>query len=74
MKTNNEHEKYFYAEVMEANPMNNDLYLDLPWHLNEMLNNIDDEKDKEMIVKNINTYYDTLNTLLINHTIEHPLG
>lgn len=71
MNINNEHENYLNPKIMEGNPTKNDQYHDLPGHLNEMLKGITDETDKELIIQNINSYYDSLNTLLIKHTIEH---
>ena len=73
MNIDNEYEKYFYPEIVEGNPTKNDLYHDLPGYLNEILKEIAVEKDKEMIIQKINTYYDSLNTLLIKHSMEHPL-
>lgn len=67
MKLSQKHEKYFYPGVGVCSQ-----YQDLPWYLNEMLQEIADEKDRDMIVQNINTYYNSLNTLLIEHTTEHP--
>lgn len=72
MNIDNEYETYLNPEIMEGIPTKNDLYHDLPKHLYEMLKDIPDEKNKEVIIQNINTYYDSLNILLSKHIIEHP--
>ena len=69
---NNSDEIYMNPEMIEGKTTTNDLYNDLFGYLNEMLLKIPNEKDKELIMQNIGTYYDSLNTLLIKHNTEHP--
>jgi hypothetical protein len=72
MNNENEYEKYLNPKIIEGKTPTNDLYHDLISYLNELLEEIPAEKDKEMILKNIGTYYDSLNTLLLKHNKEHP--
>ncbi|MFA5973993.1 MAG: hypothetical protein WC780_16720 [Lentimicrobiaceae bacterium] len=74
MKLNidNEYEKYLNPKIIEGKLTTNDLYHDLFMYLKELHVEIPTEKDKEMIMQNIGTYYDSLNTLLIKHTLEQP--
>jgi len=70
MNIDNEYEKYLNPKLIEDKTTTNDLYHDLSRYLNEMLLEIPTEKDKELIMQNIGAYYDSLNTLLIKHTLE----
>ena len=72
MNIDTEYKKYLNPKIMEGKTATNNLNQDLRRYLNELLKEIPDEKDKEMILQNISTYYDSLNTLLINHTLERP--
>lgn len=74
MNIDNEYEEYLNPKIIEGKPTTNDLYHDLFMYLylKELHVEIPTEKDKEMIMQNLDTYYDSLNTLLIKHNIEHP--
>jgi hypothetical protein len=72
MNNDNKYKKYLKPKIIEGITTTNNLYHDLDSYLNEILVDIPSEKDKEMIMKNIGTYYDSLNALLIKHSIEQP--
>lgn len=63
---------FLSANMMEGKTNTNDLFYDLSEYLNELFPEISNEKEREMLLKNISSYYDTLNALLVKHTIEHP--
>jgi len=66
------HEKFVNPNTIEGKTTTNDIYHDLSMYLNEMLAEISSEKDKEMNLLNLITYYDYLNAVLVKYTIEHP--
>ena len=73
MANDTEYEKYLNPKKIDSKTTTDKLYHDLDRYLNELFEEIPDEKDKEMILQNIGTYYDSLNTLLIKHTSENPV-
>jgi hypothetical protein len=67
-----EYEKYLNPEIIEDNTTTYDLSHELVIYLDELFERIPNEKDKAMIMQNIGSYYDSLNTLLIKHIMEQP--
>lgn len=56
-------------QVLKDTQTDADRFYDLTKHLDEMLNAIPEEKDKEIIIQNINRYYNSLNAVMINRML-----
>lgn len=70
MNIDYQQDKYINPEIMEGKITDTELYHDLVGYLDEMFKAIPDKKEKEIFLKNISIYYDSLNILLIKHTLE----
>ena len=59
--------KDFNPKNKGGNTKTNDLNHDLVVYLNELFGEIPNERDKEIIIRNIATYYNSLDTVMYKH-------
>jgi hypothetical protein len=68
METENE----LNAKILKITMTIKDKHPELSKYIEEMNATIPDEKNPEITLKNLNTYYDSLNALLSKYILEHP--
>lgn len=64
-------EKDLNSKILQITLKINDQYPELSKYLEEMPVTIPDEKNPEITIKNLLTYYDSLNTILNKYILEH---
>jgi len=67
-----ETEKDLNSKILKITMMIKDQYPELSKYIEEMEVTIPDEKDPEITLKNLKTYYDSLNSMLNKYILEHP--
>ena len=67
-----EAEKDLNSKILKITMMIKDQYPELSKYLEEMPNTIPDEKDLEITVKNLSSYYESLNSILKEYKSDHP--
>lgn len=67
----NEIEKDLNSKILNITLKINDLYPELSKYLEEMPVTIPDEENPEITIKNLQTYYDSLNSMLNKYILEH---
>lgn len=65
-------EKELNSKIMQITLKINDQYPELSEYLNEMPVTIPDEKNPEITIKNLQAYYESLNSILNKYKLEHP--
>ena len=65
-------EKDLNAKILKITMTINDQYPELSKYLEEMPNTIPDEKNSEITLKNLSTYYESLNSILNKYKSDHP--
>ena len=65
-------EKDLNSKIMEITMIIKDKYPELIEYLNEMPMTVPTKKNPEITIKNLNSYYDSLNALLTKYKLEHP--
>ncbi|HCE54042.1 MAG: hypothetical protein APF83_10210 [Lutibacter sp. BRH_c52] len=68
----NDIEKDLNSKIMEITMIIKDKYPELIEYLNEMPMTVPTKKNPEITIKNLNSYYDSLNALLTKYKLEHP--
>lgn len=66
-----EKEKDLNSKILKITLTINDKYPELSKYIEEMPVTIPDEKNPEISIKNLLTYYDSLNTILNKYILEH---
>jgi hypothetical protein len=66
-----EMEKDLNLKILKITLSINDQYPELSKYLEEMSVTIPDEKTPEITIKNLQTYYDSLNSMLNKYILEH---
>lgn len=64
-------EKDLNSKILQITMKINDQYPELSKYLNEMPITIPDEKNPEITIKNMQAYYDSLNSILNKYILEH---
>lgn len=72
--TNEELEKDLNSKILKVTMIIKEQYPELVGFLEEMPETIPDEKDPEITLKNLNAYYESLNSMLSKYKLEHPKG
>jgi hypothetical protein len=67
-----EAEKDLNAKILRITMTIRDQYPELSKYLEEMETTIPNEKNPEVSMKNLQTYYDSLNSMLNKYLLEHP--
>lgn len=67
-----ETEKELNSKILKITMMITEQYPELSKYLEEMPVTIPDEKNPEITRKNLNAYYDSLNSMLNKYLLEHP--
>ena len=62
------------AKILEITMKIKDQYPELSKYIDEMSVTIPDEKAPQITLKNLRTYYDSLNTVLNTYIKDHPAG
>jgi len=65
-------EKDLNSKILKLTSKINEQHPELISYLNEMPVTIPDEKRPEITVKNLQGYYDSLNSILTNYELKHP--
>lgn len=76
MKTNTYYskaEKDLNSKILQITMTISHQYPELTKYLDEMPVTIPNEKDPQITIKNLSSYYESLNSLLTNYILEHPL-
>jgi len=60
------------SKIMEITLKIKERYPELSIYLNEMTITIPDEEHPDVTIKNLNTYYNSLSSMLNNYILEHP--
>ena len=68
METENE----LNAKILKITMTIKDKHPELSKYIEEMKVTIPDENNPEITLRNLNTYYDSLNAVLNNYILEHP--
>ena len=66
-----ETEKELNSKILKITMFIKDLYPELSKYIEEMNETIPDEKNPEITLKNLRTYYDSLDMMLNKYTLEH---
>lgn len=67
-----EMEKDLNSKILKITVVINDKYPELSKYLEEMPDTIPNEKDPEISLKNLNTYYESLNSILKKYKADYP--
>ena len=59
------------AKILKITMTIKEQYPELYKYIEEMRATIPDEKNPEITIKNLQTYYDSLNSMLSNYILEH---
>lgn len=62
------------AKILKITMTIKDQYPELSKYIEEMQVTIPDEKNPEITLKNLKTYYDALNAVLNKYIVEHPIN
>ena len=65
-------EKDLNSKILKITMTIKDKYPELSKYIEEMSATIPDEKNPEITLKNLTTYYDSLNSMLNKYILEHP--
>jgi len=65
-------EKELNAKILKITLIINDQYPELSKYIEEMPDTIPDEKNSEVTLKNLRSYYESLNTILKKYKPNHP--
>jgi hypothetical protein len=65
-------EKDLNAKILEVTIKIKDHYPELSKYLEEMPDTIPDEEDPEITLKDLSTYYESLNSLLNKYKVDYP--
>jgi hypothetical protein len=68
-----ETEKELNAKILTVTMTIKDKYPELSKYLEEVPETIPDETNPDITLKNLKTYYDSLNSILNNYILEHPI-
>lgn len=67
-----EMEKDLNSKIIKITLSINDKYPELSKYMDEMPVTIPDEKNPEITIKNLQAYYDSLNSIMNKYILEHP--
>jgi len=67
-----ETEKDLNDKILKITMTIKEKYPELSKYLEEMQETIPDEKNPEITLKNLQTYYESLNSMLKKYLLEHP--
>ncbi len=70
--SNEEIEKDLNAKILKATMTIKEQYTELSGFLEEMPATIPSEENAEITLKNLNAYYESLNSILSKYKLEHP--
>ena len=65
-------EKDLNAKILKVTMIIKDKYPELSKYIEEMPETIPDKKNPEITLKNLRTYYESLNSMLNKYILEHP--
>ncbi|MGP8215247.1 MAG: response regulator [Bacteroidia bacterium] len=65
-------EKEFNSKILKTTMMIMEKYPELSKYIEEMDETIPDEKDPQVTLKNLKSYYDSLDSMLKKYILEHP--
>lgn len=65
-------EKDLNSKILKVTMTIKDQFPELSKYLEEMTVTIPDKKDPEITLKNLNAYYESLNSMLSKYKLEHP--
>lgn len=65
-------EKELNSKTLKITMTIKDQYPELSKYLEEMPDTISDEKDQEITLKNLSSYYESLNSILKKYKSDHP--
>lgn len=74
MENHSAEETDWNSKILKITMTINDKYPELSKYIEEMLVTIPDEKNPEITLKNLKTYYDSLNSMLSTYILEHPVS
>jgi len=70
---NKEAEKELNAKILNITMKINGQYPELSKYIEEMTETIPDEKHPEITLKDLSSYYESLNSMLNKYVVEHPI-